>query len=163
VSDEIEDFIKDLALKEPSSSLDDKIFNILEKDSSAKEELQLVPKRSWSKILTYAAAAILFLSVGIAEVYRNLTPENATTSLVDSTLGETDENNKASTTTLISTSEDSGDVSSGQIIELEGGILVKPVIRRVIISRTYFDKEKNIQIEVKEPKNEIYYVPLEVD
>jgi hypothetical protein len=124
--------------------------------------LQLLPKRSWSKIITYAAAAILFLSVAIAEVYRNSASQKKEVSSIEPAPKGV-EDNKVNTTTLISTSEDSGAISSGQIIELKGGLLVRPVIRRVIISRTYFDKEKNIQIEVKEPKNEIYYVPLEVD
>lgn len=162
MSDEVEDFIKDLALKEPSSALDDKIFKLLEEESSSEPPLQLLPKRSWSKIITYAAAAMLFLSVAIAEFYKNSASQKKEVGSVEPAPKGV-EDNKVNTTTLISTSEDSGDVASGQIIELEGGLLVRPVIRRVIISRTYFDKEKNIQIEVKEPKNEIYYVPLEVD
>ena len=160
MSDEFEEMLKTLPLKEPSSELDDKIFNIIANEGSVSPE----PKKvNFNKFLTYAVAAGLFIAIGVTElVRRNSQPVDNT--VVDNVPAENkNQAVKADKAITVSTSESSDDFLRGEVFELENGQLVRPLIRQKSVRKIYYDSETNTQIIVEEPENEIYYVPLEVD
>ena len=160
MSDEFEEMLKTLPLKEPSSELDDSILNIISKEGSDMPEP--IPF-NYRKLLTYAVAASLFLAIGVTELLRK--NSQAIDAIADKTTPA--ENNskpvKAESALKVSTSESSDNFLRGEVIELENGSFVRPLIRQKIIKKTYYDSETNTHVVVEEPENEIYYVPLEVD
>ena len=74
MSENFEDYLRSQTLKQPSAGLDDKILSLF--DENEAPEVKEFP---WQKFLTYAVAAMLFLSVGVAEVIqRTNAPDNST-------------------------------------------------------------------------------------
>lgn len=159
MSDEFEEMLKTLPLKEPSSELDDKIAAIIAGEGAASPEVKTF---NFSKFLTYAVAAGLFIAIGVTEIVRrNKQAENI---LVDKAPAENKSQPvKAEKAIKVSTSESSDDVLRGEVIELDNGQLVRPLIRQKTVRKIYYDSTTNTQVIVEEPKNEIYYVPVEVD
>lgn len=159
MSDEFENMLKTLPLKEPSSELDDKILSIIDSEGTVLSE----PKTfNFKKFLTYAVAASLFIAIGVTEILRrNKQPE--TLAVTRSSAEKISKPVKAQTAIKVSTSESSDDFIRGEVFELDNGSLVRPVIRQRTVKKIYYDSATNTQIVVEEPENEIYYVPLEVD
>ena len=159
MSDEFEEMLKTLPLKESSSELDDKIAAIIENESAVLSE----PKQfNFSKFLTYAVAAGLFIAIGVTELLRRNNQPVET--VVDQTPAENKSQPvKAEKAIKVSTSESSDDFLRGEVIELDNGQLVRPLIRQKTVRKIYYDSATNTQVIVEEPENEIYYVPLEVD
>ena len=160
MSDELEEIIKSMPLKEPSSALDDRINAIFQQEQPVEEPQELPPVKAfpWQKFLTYAVAAMLFLSIGITELMRR--SNNTTPDVNTITQNDKVDNSKAVETLKVSTSQSQGNIALGKPIELDNGKYVKPVMKRVIIKETHFDKEKNMHIEVEVPKLEIIFVPM---
>ena len=161
MSEELEDIIKSLPLKEPSGSLDSRIEEILKQEPKAEAESEEIPEVKpfpWQKVVMYSVAALLFMSIGIAELVKRSGSSDAPVEIVDNPPVN---DGKAVDTFTVSTKQSEGKVLRGNVIELEDGTLVRPMIRQIIIRKTYFDKEKNVQVEVEEPQNEIYYIPLD--
>ena len=160
MSDELEEIIKSMPLKEPSSALDDRINAIFQQEQPVEEPQELPPVKAfpWQKVLTYAVAAMLFLSIGITELMRR--SNNTTPDVNTITQNDKDDNSKAVETLKVSTSRSQGNIALGEPIEHDNGKYVKPVMKRVIIKKTHFDKEKNMHIEVEVPNLEIIFVPM---
>ena len=158
MSNELEDLIKSLPVKEPSEQLDLKIENIIKKQSvDQTDSANAVKLFPWRKVVMYGVAALLFLSIGVAELYKRAKSSIPEITEKDKSV---DSDSEAVDSLTVSTSQSTGNLLKGDIIELDDGTLVRPVIRQVIIRKTYFDKEKNVEVEIKEPRNEIYYIPL---
>jgi len=158
MSDEFEEMLKTLPLKEPSSKLDDKIASIISSEETSTPE----PKKvNFRKFLTYAVAASLFMAIGITELVRK--SNKSVDILVDNAPADKSKPVKAEKAIKVSTSESSDDFIRGEVIELENGQLVRPLIRQKTVRKIYYDSATNTQVIVEEPENEIYYVPLEVD
>jgi len=153
MNEEVEQLLKEQPLKKPSQELDSRIFDMLEKASEP--SIYVFP---WRKVITYAAAAMLFLAVGISEyLKRGATVADTVVTLPEVKKGTTA--SPASPTINVSTTQDS--FVRGRLIKLDDGRLVRPIIRRVIIRKRYFDKAKNVEVFVEEPHQEVFYVPLQ--
>lgn len=74
MSENFEDYLRSQSLKQPSAELDDKILGLFDT-----QEAPQVKEFPWQKFVTYAVAAMLFLSVGVTEVIqRTNAPDNST-------------------------------------------------------------------------------------
>ena len=160
MSDEFEDMLKTMPLKEPSSELDDKIFSIIQDEAPETPEPVMF---NFKKFLTYAVAALLFIAIGVTEMIRR---SNQPAEMLTEKTTPADTKSKpikAESAIKVSTSESSDNFIRGEVFELDNGSFVRPVIRQKIVKKIYYDSETNTQIVVEEPENEIYYVPLDVD
>ena len=159
MSEELEKLISAQTLKQPSKELDDKILALLNQP-----EEPPVKAFPWSKVISYSAAALLFLSIGITEFIVKPSRVNEVSGSEEIQKQPNSEPLKVVSPTLkVSTTERNDNIMSGEVIELENGMLVKPMIREVIHRRTYYDKVKKVQVEVSEPRHEIFYVPVNAD
>lgn len=159
MSDEFENMLKTLPLKQPSSELDDKIEAIISNPAAHSPK---PVEFNFARFLTYAVAALLFVAIGVTEIVRR--SSDAPASIVDKTPADNKTKPvKADSAIRVSTSESSDDFMKGKVIEMEDGSLVRPVIRQKVIKKIYYDSETNTRVVVEEPQNEIYYVPVQVD
>jgi len=63
MSEDFENYLRSQTLKEPSADLDDRVLGLF--DEQKPIEVKAFP---WQKFATYAVAAMLFLSIGVAEL-----------------------------------------------------------------------------------------------
>lgn len=160
MSDEFEEMLKSLPLKEPSIELDAKISTIISNDGIV--EAEPIPF-NYKKFITYAVAASLFMAIAITEVVKKGSQPLDTIAETTTPAENNSKPVKAESAIKVSTSESSDNFLRGEVIELDNGSFVRPVIRQKTIRKIYYDSETNTQIVVEDPENEIYYVPLEVD
>jgi hypothetical protein len=154
MSDEFENFLMNQKLAKPSNSLDDRILDLLD---PAPKKMKSFP---WQKVLTYSAAAGLFLAIGVSELLKQYASDtnSAPVKSVDKT------NSSAVNDVIrVNTTESKGDFATGEIFEVEDGKFVKPVIRRVLIKKSWFDEDQQLRIESEEPHHELFYVPVAAD
>ncbi|MCM8528061.1 MAG: hypothetical protein NE327_16180 [Lentisphaeraceae bacterium] len=159
MSDEFENMLKDLPLKEPSNELDNKISSIISSEGRSAEPISF----NFKKFLTYAVAASLFLAIGVTEMLRKDSQPAGAVADQNTPAENISKPVKADSAIKVSTSESSDNFLRGEVIELDNGSFVRPVIRQKTTRKIYYDSETNTQIVVEDPENEIYYVPLEVD
>ena len=160
MSEEMEKILSKQVLKQPSEKLDKSILAMLE----VVEEAAPVIKFPWQKFFTYAAADMLFLSMGI---HRYLTDSQSNDSHeIAQPLNYTSiPQNKGSIhepTLNVSTTNNLGSDVRGEVITLDDGRLVQQVIRKTTILKTYYDKKTKVHIRLEEPHYQLFYVPVDV-
>ncbi|NQZ58934.1 MAG: hypothetical protein HRT88_15895 [Lentisphaeraceae bacterium] len=160
MSEEIEKLLSQQVLKKPSEELDRSILAMLE----TVEESAPVMNFPWQKILTYVAAAMLFLSMGIHR-YVTSSPSNDFHEIAQplSYTPILQNKGRAHEPTLnVSTTNSLGSDVKGEVITLADGRLVQQVIRKTTILKTYYDKKTKVHIRVEEPHYQLFYVPVDV-
>ena len=75
MSEDFESYLRSQTLKEPSAEMDDKVLSLFDEQQT---EIKQFP---WQKFATYAVAAMLFLSIGVAELIQRANSDSGTTAL----------------------------------------------------------------------------------
>jgi len=170
--EDIKELIGSQELKAPPSSLDDRIFQLLE-ESAGNTESRLSPAEQqesspdpvpfpWNKAFYWAAAAVMVMSIFVAEMRKNNHPETLPENLVENEKA-IERGSTVKKDFTVSSSAQSNDVFAGRLITMPDGRILRPVIRQHNVKKIYIDKATNVKIEVNEPSSQILYIEVKSD
>ena len=155
--EDLEALIRQQKLKESSDELDQRTAALFKSNSSSPAVLELDNHTGKQRHYYLAiAAAVLFSLISAGLVYTFMTDDKP----VDVVNHEPSKTKHFMEATHLDESEQ---IIRGEIITLNNGKLLRPILRTVYQKKQFIDKVSGLQMEIQQPIHEIYYIPISND